>query len=600
MGRFMQTIKKYGKIEYLYVFLLFFVSIPLFAGFLDGNDTRFHLMRIEGITEGLRMGQFPVKIQPAWYDGYGYGCSVFYGDLFLYLPACLHLAGVSLQGAYQFYIFLVQAATITVSAYSFRRIFEKRFIALFGTTLYTLSIYRLKNVFARGAVGEYTAMVFLPLLAYALVLLLKKDSEKKELWKGTLLLAFGMTGILQSHLLSAEMVCIMLAFLCIVYLRRILKAKVFGAFVKAVCLAAALNLGFLVPFADYMVTGKFNVNAINGGWRVEQNIQECGAGLSQLAGIFYRADSKVPTQEMGGIGLGLLAAVAVFMIFLFLLKKEEKNSFCWKLARISCVIAVLSVFMSTRYFPWEALRKSNVLVRYIVINLQFPWRFCTVASIALTVLWCCLLQLMASAWSVRGALAAAGATATVSLITAGYFAGDTLRVGQSFQAVFAEGMDTMVESGEEYLPVNTVSRDFSEENLYVGEGITVSETERTGIRLKITCVNQSKQEQEMEVPLLYYKGYSASGKDLDGTKKKLTVGSGNNQVVRIQIPAGFDGIITIDFKEPLYWRIAEGISLMAVFLTIYLAYAKIWNCNKKYAILGKSNETKTKLFFRNQ
>ena len=44
-------VKKYGRIEYLYILLLFFVCIPLFAGFLDGNDTRFHLMRIEGITE---------------------------------------------------------------------------------------------------------------------------------------------------------------------------------------------------------------------------------------------------------------------------------------------------------------------------------------------------------------------------------------------------------------------------------------------------------------------------------------------------------------------------------------------------------------------
>lgn len=588
MSKFIGTMKKQGKIEYLYILLLLFVSIPLFAGFLDGNDTRFHLMRIEGITEGLRMGQFPVKIQPAWYEGFGYGCSVFYGDLFLYIPALLHLIGVSLQGSYQFYIFLVQAATIAVSAYSFNGIFGNRFLSVFGTTLYTLAIYRLMNLFVRGAMGEYTAMIFLPLLAYALVLLLKKDSEKKELWKGSLLLALGMTGILQSHLLSAEIVCIMLALICVIYIRRILKAEVFGAFVKAVCLAAALNLGFLVPFADYMVTGKFNVNAINGGWRVEQNIQECGAGVLQLAGIFYRADSKVPAQEMGGIGLNLILAAAVFLFLAVLLKKEERSSFFWKLARISCMVSVLSAFMSTRYFPWEALRKSNVLIRYIVINLQFPWRFGTVASIALTVLWCCLLRLMLQKWSVRKVLIAAGAVAALSLITAGYFVTDTLRVGQSFQAVFAEGMDTMVESGEEYLPVNTISSDFSEENLYVGEGIAVTGTERTGIRLKITCVNISGQEQELEVPLLYYKGYAASGRTSDGTVKKLTVESGNNQVVRIYIPAEFDGVITVDFKEPLYWRMAEVVSGLAALLTIFLAYVKIWNSNKKCAILGKS------------
>ena len=578
-------VKKYGRIEYLYILLLFFVCIPLFAGFLDGNDTRFHLMRIEGITEGLRMGQFPVKIQPAWYEGYGYGCSVFYGDIFLYIPALLHLAGVSLQGSYQFYVLLVQAATIAVCAYSFLRIFDNRFIAFFGTVLYTLSVYRLMNMFVRGAVGEYTAMIFLPLLAYALTLLLKKEHEKQEIARGSLLLALGMTGILQSHILTAEIVCIMLAFLCAVYIRRVFRKEVFWAFVKAVCLTVLLNLGFLVPFADYMTTGKFNVNAINGGWRVEQNIQKCGASFWQLAKMFYAADSKVSPQEMGGIGVNLLLAAVVFLVFWLLFKREEKRGYIWRLAVVSWTVAVMSVFMSTSYFPWEALRKSNVLIRYLVINLQFPWRFCTVASVALSILWCCLLRLVIDKWKIRAGVLTAGAVTAVGLITAGYFAADTLRMGQSFQAVFAQGIDTMVESGEEYLPVNTVSADFSEDNLYVGEGITVTARRRSGIRLNIDCVNQSAQDQAMEVPLLYYKGYRASGRTSDGEEIKLDVDCGNNQVVRIYVPAEFDGQITVDFKDPFYWRIAEEVSLFAAAGTLFLLYVKIWNCNKMYDIL---------------
>ena len=578
-------VKKYGRIEYLYILLLFFVCIPLFAGFLDGNDTRFHLMRIEGITEGLRMGQFPVKIQPAWYEGYGYGCSVFYGDIFLYIPALLHLAGVSLQGSYQFYVLLVQAATIAVCAYSFLRIFDNRFIAFFGTVLYTLSVYRLMNMFVRGAVGEYTAMIFLPLLAYALTLLLKKEHEKQEISKGSLLLALGMTGILHSHILTAEIVCIMLAFLCAVYIRRVFRKEVFWVFLKAVCLTVLLNLGFLVPFADYMTTGKFNVNAINGGWRVEQNIQKCGASFWQLAKMFYAADSKVSPQEMGGIGVNLLLSAVVFLVFWLLFKREEKRGYIWRLAVVSWTVAVMSVFMSTSYFPWEALRKSNVLIRYLVINLQFPWRFCTVASVALSILWCCLLRLVIDKWKIRAGVLTAGAVTAVGLITAGYFAADTLRMGQSFQAVFAQGIDTMVESGEEYLPVNTVSADFSEDNLYVGEGITVTARRRSGIRLNIDCVNQSAQDQAMEVPLLYYKGYRASGRTSDGEEIKLDVDCGNNQVVRIYVPAEFDGQITVDFKEPFYWRIAEAVSLFAAAGTLFLLYVKIWNCNKMYDIL---------------
>ena len=80
--------------------LMLLIAIPLLPPSLyrigGGHDISFHLMRIEGLAEGLKMGQFPVKIQPAWYEGFGYGCSVFYGDLFLYIPACLRLLGVSL------------------------------------------------------------------------------------------------------------------------------------------------------------------------------------------------------------------------------------------------------------------------------------------------------------------------------------------------------------------------------------------------------------------------------------------------------------------------------------------------------------------------
>ena len=89
----------------------------------------------------------------------------------------------------------------------------------------------------------------------------------------------------------------------------------------------------------------------------------------------------------------------------------------------------------------------------------------------------------------------------------------------------------------------------------------------------------------MDVPFIYYKGYRASGRTSDGEEIKLDVDCGNNQVVRIYVPAEFDGQITVDFKEPFYWRIAEAVSLFAAAGTLFLLYVKIWNCNKMYDIL---------------
>ena len=362
-----------------------------------------------------------------------------------------------------------------------------------------------------------------------------------------------------------------LAFICVVYIKRVFTKPVFMAFVKAVGLTLLIHLGFLVPFVDYMVTGKFNVNANNGGWRVEQNIQEYGAFLSQLGQLFYGAGGGNLPRSMGtegempiGVGFGLVLALAVFLFMVFKLSKEEKKQFVWKLARVSALVAGVSLFMSTCYFPWEPLRKTNVLIRYIVINLQFPWRFCTIASVALALLWCCLLYLALQKWNRKVVIGTTAGVLFLSLLTAGCFMVDVLREGNAFQAVFSQDMDTNVESGEEYLPVNAISDDFDTENLYKNESVEVTGLERDGIRLDFGCVNHSETEQVLDLPLLFYKGYMAVGQDTTGTKQELHCAAGNNQVVCVIVPAGFAGSIAVDFQEPVYWRIAEVISLLEV------------------------------------
>ena len=116
----------------LYIILIIFTSVPIINDFLfRGHDIYFHLMRIEGLAQGLRCGQFPVKIQPVWYDDFGYAVSVFYGDLFVYIAAFLRLMGFSLQDSYKGYLICCNIATILISGYSFGKIFDKASKLLF-------------------------------------------------------------------------------------------------------------------------------------------------------------------------------------------------------------------------------------------------------------------------------------------------------------------------------------------------------------------------------------------------------------------------------------------------------------------------------------
>ncbi len=233
------------------VAIALFASMPLlFSGIYDGHDLFFHLNRIEGIASGLRAGQFPVRIHASTLLGYGYAAPQFYPELFLYIPAVLRNLGVSLAASVRVFELMINLATAAVCYFSARGVFHERRIALGATALYTLCSYRISNLYVRATLGESLAMIFFPLLLFAMVEVLTRDERR---WP---LLALAMTGIFMSHLLStlfAAALCALAALLCAKRLirepRRIL------ACAKAALLFVLCSAWFLVPFLDFARAG---------------------------------------------------------------------------------------------------------------------------------------------------------------------------------------------------------------------------------------------------------------------------------------------------------------------------------------------------------
>ena len=107
---------------------------------IKGHDLNFHLMRIEGLKDGLLSGAFPVKIQPTWCNNNGYAVGIFYGDLFLYIPAMFRILGVPSNTAYKLYLFLINILTVIISYISFKKLSKDKLIGVLGCALYTLSL----------------------------------------------------------------------------------------------------------------------------------------------------------------------------------------------------------------------------------------------------------------------------------------------------------------------------------------------------------------------------------------------------------------------------------------------------------------------------
>lgn len=126
----------------------------------SGHDFPFHCARIAGLAEGLKTGNFPVKMQPGWNNGYGYPVSVYYGDVFLYVPAFLCLLSVPIVYAYKVYVLMVNLSKVLISFFAFKKISSDKLAGVTCSALYCLSVNYILNLYLRSAVGEYTASIF--------------------------------------------------------------------------------------------------------------------------------------------------------------------------------------------------------------------------------------------------------------------------------------------------------------------------------------------------------------------------------------------------------------------------------------------------------
>lgn len=572
------------KYAVCYLVIILMASIPLFNNYLiRGHDIYFHLMRIEGLAQGLGAGEFPVRIQPTWYDGYGYAVSVFYSDLFLYPAALLRLLGISLQDAYKVYVVLCNVATTLISGYSFGKIFRKREIGVFGSCLYTLAPYRLVNLYTRGALGEYTGMIFWPLLIYACVLLLNEDRNKVQLQKGAVLMGISMAGMLQSHMLTAEIACMVLLLLVVVYCRRIFHKEVMLAGCGAVAAALGLSAWFLIPFLDYMLFGRFNINSIRNN---DIMIQRQGTFLSQVFAIFDNAVGQSLDAGAGtagdftqGAGLSLMLSVIILMLLCIrgYLKQEERRN--RQITITAAGLGVLMVVMSTLYFPWDRLCRISRIFRYIIVKIQFPWRFTGVAVGLLVVVWCAVLNYTEREYDRRKKVITICLAVGILLLSVGHFVIDLNQRAERIQVRSVEEMDTFVASGEEYLPVDTVLDKLKTQELYKDDSVEISDVVYHGTSITMHVKNTSAQQAGLELPRLYYAGYQALEVTDEGQHFSIEVTDGINHVIKLMIPEETEGNITLSFREPWYWRLAEIITLLSAGIVILYTY-KIWTREK--------------------
>lgn len=535
-------------------------SLPLLTGgLIPGHDLQFHLNRIEGLAQGLASGQFPVRIQPGWLDGRGYAVSVFYGDLLLYFPAILRFFGVSVQGAYKIYAVAVNIGTALVSWYCLRRMLKNHWAALFGSVLYTLSIYRIINIYLRGAVGEYTAMLFLPLVFYGLWRIFTQPDGTRAQPLVWLPAVIGFTGLIQTHLLSCELVGMLTLGSCVVLLRRTLRKNTFFPLCKVVGITALLNLWFLLPLFDYM-RGDLVVNSSD----EVNSLHNSAAYLGQMLGLSFNGDAERVSlgldqgtyREMPiALGLTLLLAAGLFLL-VTAMGKNRKDP-VWKLGSFGLWAGFACLILASDVFPWDNLYNLNPLMGRLVSMVQYVWRFLSPGTWFWVLAGACAVCLLADRPDLRNL--SAGVLLVLTLFSWGGLIQTALSDNETMFRYSAANLESCDLGAGEYLPAGTEKEDFGGARTFETEGTELTESSLNGLQATFTC--QSADGGAVIVPTLYYPYYQA----VDGNGTSLTVSQDpESKMIRVEIPAGYTGTVQVYFAEPWFWRAAEAVSLLAL------------------------------------
>ena len=128
------------------------------------HDGMIHLHRIRALADALRAGVIFPRWFPDYTFGYGYPALNYYAPGSYYPPALLHLAGLDIVLSLRLSLTLGFALSAWWM-FQLSRLYVSLWPAIVGVICFQFFPYRMIDLFVRGAFPEFTAFIWLPLIA---------------------------------------------------------------------------------------------------------------------------------------------------------------------------------------------------------------------------------------------------------------------------------------------------------------------------------------------------------------------------------------------------------------------------------------------------
>lgn len=559
--------------------------IPLFFDkLIIGHDTIIQLLRLEGIKDGYLAGQLPVKVEPTFCGGYGYAFSIFYGNLFYNIPALFRLMGFSIQFSYKIYVALINIATVLISYYSFFVMLKNKKNAVIASVLYSLSVYRFYDLYQRGAVGEYTAMTFLPLIAVGLWKIYTSPDDKnfRKMW---VMPVIGFWGVIQSHVLSTEIYGAFTLLLCLIMFKKTFKKDRFIVLLKIVLISVVLNANYLLPFIECFMLDNLYIKHDS---YVEVLI---GMPITHIF-KFYTGKSSSSYYIVDG-GLGCTSIIVIIMLVYAGVKKyfsEDSRRKLW----ITGIISLVSVILASSIIPW--MKMTNFLdagtssgtasklmhaVSRVFKTVQFPVRYVTVGAFVFIMFTCIVIFCKKNDKVLKAATVLIFAITVVQFV---WLSAVMMKNGNldTRYAISPTDKDfTFNLGGFEYMPLRDDDGIPYMNMLMENEECQTTNAEISNYSKYLTNINVHIKTGDasagmVEFPLLYYRGYKAV--DVNTGEELLICNSTSSARLAVIVPEDYDSDVKVYYAGKTTWHIAEVVSaMMMVFIILYSAYPAMKN-----------------------
>lgn len=344
--------KSLNKNIFLTLIILFsafiFSIFPLLHnGFFPTFDD-VQVVRIEKMFLEIKSGQFPVRYVNDLGNNGGYFLFNYYSPVVYYIGALIHFLGFSLVKATKL-TFILGYFIGTLGSFFLLRKYLRSLFSAFGSLIFITATYVGYDIYTRGDLPEFFAIMLSPWLWFCL-------KSLKDKYINLFIFGIFFALIISTHHITGFISSIFVFLYFLFYYK---DKKIRIRIITGILIGLGISAFYWLP-----VVGEINLIALKTNPGINSQYVSNFLNPLQIGGLMHINWGFRP--PLLGINLFLFTIIAIF--YFMKKKKETENNFL-----IVSIVGLFFLISGMSYFLWKNI--------FILEFVQFPWRFLTILTL---------------------------------------------------------------------------------------------------------------------------------------------------------------------------------------------------------------------------